>query len=459
VELQLPPALGGPAKAHADDQEPRAPISGRPIPGCRIPDIVCGRPMNYSRTLDASDGARYRYTRVGGLLLCLDQNPLRLFHLLQTRGRPFRLARQVVNRRPLRVFFECVKLLNIARLVAVLALIKYSAPVWQRNVISFSQFGHVGLKLRIGGYKLFDLERERVITRFSPDLSDAVVACQIKRAREAATCSFAPAVGNISIADRSYTEHYHNGHPLAIVRMSLERKFSDHVIPVIAEIILAREPALVTVQPYVQSLREEIANGASSLRGTLRGSARNEEELERILGFVSEQCGVLMASGWRSVALSLSHGDLHGGNILLTRDGPTVIDWNNLGTKSILYDLHMGLFRAARPVKRLQPAYSSDAASVAMFGRQIEAMAHTLVRRLELRCPSAALTLDPFELTGPIYRRLFYVEWVAKAIEKFSEDTSAPGLQRRFEHTVRWIENFSGLEEALSPRPKAESPA
>jgi hypothetical protein len=399
----------------------------------------------------------YRYRRIGTLYVCLDQNVARMAWLLWFRANPFMLEKRRTTRPLHRVYFAMVKALRILRFALVVSASRAGLLRQQPAAsVTLPFFGNIATRLRIGGYKLFDLAAGTVITSLAPDHDLEVVSTQITRAEDAARLGFAPAVLEADESRRCYTESYFNAPPLSALRIRTDERLHGYIVPTIAKLLTANPPRRVRLTDYVGEMRGIIFGDSRGIAHPMFGRCLDARRVQVVRWFVEEQCALLSGSPWSEVFLSDSHGDLHAANILLDESGTVVIDWNNFTRKSILYDLHMVLFRLYRPIRPSRPSATPEANAPAVLTEKINVTIRSLQRDLQARCPQLAEGLEPAAAGEDHYRRLFYLEFMCKAIEKFWENTSPEALARRLDHTIRWVENFRDFEDSMALRDRAD---
>jgi hypothetical protein len=393
---------------------------------------------------------RYRYGQSGNIYICFDQSYLRLFRLLWSHARPFGLDRPLLVEQPQRLIFSAAKAWRILRLIGGTVVERYGLKQPSASTVSMPHFGNVALRLRIGGYKFFDLASDTVITAYSSELSDDIVQAQIARVREASQYAFSPAARYQNVAGRFYAEAYINGYPLSMICLDGESRLRDYIVPIIGDIIAADRPENVGLQHYVSALKERIMGNTRGFANPVLSSCLAEDGGAVVRDFVEETCAVLQDVRWKEVLLVPTHGDLHPGNVLLTETGVTLIDWENFQKKSVLYDLHTVLFRGDGAIRRPKTASSWDTEAICTLRSRIEVSVDLLRARLRDRSPEFALHLEPSSEAAEAYRHIFYLEFFSKAIEKFWEKCEPVSLRARSAHTRIWAERFAGFERGLA---------
>lgn len=370
----------------------------------------------------------HRYGLARGFLLNLSVSPLRLALLLWQQGSSLGLEDKLPQPGWQLVPQLLLKTYRVARLSLALAFYQSG-----RGVLELPGYGQLGLALRLGGYKLFDLAASSVLTLFSEDLPAELVSTQIAKAEQAGRHPFAPAVTASNVGERWYKEPYLLGRRLPPLE-SQPSLLTTHFFPLFLDLIKAEPAQSLELQQYARQLQDFALGEARGLAHPALYSRLNLEQAQRLTAFFETTVAGLQQEG--QVYLVLSHGDLHEHNVLDTLQGLRLIDWNNLGYRSLGYDLYTLLFRTYQPVRAFwsrqhrPPQPQAIAVAAADFERAV------------------AVHLPAFagQLSKKTSRQLFYLEFLCKGIDKFWENPTPEAAHHRLEHLRAWTTTFARYE-------------
>jgi hypothetical protein len=291
-------------------------------------------------------------------------------------------------------------------------------------VLDLPVYGNLCLPVH-RGYRAFDFHRDTVARVFSSDVDSAIVSAEIEGVRTAGQLDFAPTVRRWDVEERWYEEDFVIGCPGRIMSRSepaalLETYLLD-VAPCIERLILLQAPVVKGLGEYVDEVMEGLEDGRLS-RPEL--DARKVDLIRR---FVSSTSDRLYLEGDRRIDLVFSHGDFSLVNILKTRDGIAVIDWESAGRRSTLFDLY-NYFLTELYYERVSTNLVPE----------INEAISSLQSNLAFKSPRIAQSLS---LLAQTYRRLYYLERVLLLLERELSDKLLDVVQRS-------IDVFSRYEEA-----------
>jgi hypothetical protein len=361
---------------------------------------------------------RYQYTRVGRTYLCLQQNPVSLAWFLCLMNKPLGLGSLGLVRR------------KAARMVAAFALRQLRLRR-RASMLELPVFGHLCLQAH-GGYRVFDFRRKSVARVFAPEIDVAYVASEIARARDASLLDFVPTVRRWNAQERWYEEDFVIGHPgrsLARSKASdLLQTYCQNIEPCIEGMILLQTPLRTDLIEYVDRTINILEDDGLSTPDMDR------KKVDTVRRFVEAAAERLRIEGNRqatAVDLVFSHGDFSLVNIIDTKNGIKVIDWESAGRRSVLFDLH-NYFLTEVYYKRATPSIVSE----------IDQAIASLRARLAPNAPDLAETLPTLVQT---YRQLYYLERVCTLLERALSD-------KRLDVILRSINVFERYEQAVTQR-------
>jgi len=312
------------------------------------------------------------------------------------------------------------------KLILVFVLYKYQ---W-RNIeqaVSLPKYGQVCFPVH-QGYKIFDLRKGVVTKVFDGDVSVSVMRDEIDMLRRASQIEFAPSLNQWHMGDKWYEEEFLYG---ALDSSSpppdsktLGKKFEDEIVPFLCHLVLLQQPTIIRrASEYVEgviqysdfsrlSIEEPVPEYCNAL------SKCFEEMVERIRG-----------EGNCSIFLVFAHGDFVPANMVNTRDGIKLIDWEHAGCRSALFDFYSYFFN--RTVSRKIPVRS--------IVSEIDAALPIFLDRVSRKAPDVSESICRWE---ECYRWTFFIEILSKLV---SRERSDKNLDIK-NYIVRYIHTFAEYE-------------
>jgi hypothetical protein len=328
----------------------------------------------------------YKYARISNRFFCLQQNPIRLAFYLYFLNKSQQLhlgsARYSVFR-------------TIAK------LIQYQLRLGENfRVLELPFYSNLCLRVH-RGYKFFNFKRKTVVKSIEAEVSPFYVASEINAVRKASSLDFAPKIRNWNIPDRWYEEdfvngslcHLNSGSHTFFTHGIFQRELAD----CFEEMILLQIPVIVDIQEYTNRLAEIIAKRKAS---TTLIDKTKLSSLDRFIELTTKSIYLKKIK----IPLVFSHGDFSLVNILNTKNGKKVIDWEGANTRNPLYDLY-NFF--------LTELYYNRAAKSLVT--EINGAILNLHARLKRKVPEISATIMEF---SPIYRQLYYLERVCLLFER-----------------------------------------
>lgn len=195
--------------------------------------------------------------------------------------------------------------------------------------------GTLCLRAQIG-FLVLDFDRSLVFHVFSPKVDAATFAARQQMFSGAAAFSFAPKLRKVSASEQWLATDYIEGREWRHLVAANERQFiatlEDEVLPCLQELATSAEMAVVDAQVYVGQLAERIKEEIAARWPDARWLFR----------FV-QKC-VNRVAGTQNLILGKSHGDFVHPNLIGSKVGLRVIDWNTIGSRSIVHDVHAFVF-------------------------------------------------------------------------------------------------------------------
>ena len=257
-------------------------------------------------------------------------------------------------------------------------------------------YGHICAPVH-KGYKVFNVVGGVVRKIYDRDVETSDIAKEIDQLRSTSRFDFAPRLKEFSISERWYEEEYLRGSPdnpqTPPNSGTVLRKFQGELVQHLNRLILIdrplRKPALYYVKECLKNVDAGLpANGGSPMGECLKTKAFLHSIVER-----------LRAEMNRPIFLVFTHGDFIPDNMVNTRGGIRLVDWEGAGYRSALFDFYSFFFY--RAVCRDVP--------IETVASEIGQAFSSFVSQMSAKDP--ALSASAIELED-VYRRVFYVEQI-----------------------------------------------
>jgi len=309
----------------------------------------------------------------------LNQDPIRLAFYLYFFDKSLQLHPGIIRVSPF----------NVSKKIIQLRLRVFK----RRNIIKLPFYGCLCLPVH-HGFKIFNFKKKTVIKSFLPEVHLTAVANEIEALQKASLLNFAPKLRGWSIDDRWYEEDFINGRPFYANPRS-ETKiaitiFYREILPCLKKMILLKQAKEVTFSTYVGKIIKYITRRLGSIP-SLKQTERNA-----INQFMEINNKALLSPKKAEVPLVFSHGDFSLINMLKTKNGIKVIDWEGADFRNPLYDL-FNYFFTELYYKRIPIKISQE---------MIKAVG-ALKLSVKADLPEIANSLEP---SSEIYRKLYYLE-------------------------------------------------
>jgi hypothetical protein len=359
---------------------------------------------------------QYTYVQIRGkVYLCLQQNLAVLAWLLAIKGRALGFGRESLMTTFANPWLLASWLKN---------LLQYQFNIRKSDSrLELPFYGNICLLVN-RGYKIFDLQRERVVKIFKDDVDMAAIRSEIERVRNVGRYDFAPSVRRWDIEARWYEEDYVNGSLITSSDMNIYSKnYYQYAAPCIERMIFCEDLQVTNVAEYVNNMMDVFLD-------RLLGDGSDRSSVRPIQDFMHLIADDLCNAGDLRIHLALSHGDFDHCPVLRTKQGIKVIDWEYMAYRSLLFDLY-NYFMVQLFWKDTVPGLVSE----------IDSALSSMQARLALRAPDVAESLRPLVR---VYRLLYYIERICSVVEVRGRDIKC---------MQRWIEAFNGYEEMVAGVP------
>lgn len=354
-------------------------------------------------------------------------------------------------------FFAWMLLFKKNALITLQPWRKKNIPLWKRlcsryywdtikhnliNIIFFIQcrfglrnletvqlpvYGHFGTHVH-KGYKIFNLYSNTVTKIFDADVSRSCIMQEIGRLKKVSQISFAPSLRKWNINERWHQEDYIQSN-IATAHRSPDsdiflKAFYREAMPCLNSLILFQSPQTKNLSRYLREIMG-ILEKSEFLREKLV-----LEEAVMFDEFVHTTVKRLNAMVDCAVSLVLSHGDFCPANLLNSKDGLKVIDWESTEPRSLLFDFYSYFFH--RPVSSKFP--------VAQMVSEVNEALPYFISQLSLMSPDIT---DNLLASVKTYRHLYYIERLCMLVER---DLTDKNVSMK-DYIFRYIKAFQAYED------------
>jgi hypothetical protein len=261
------------------------------------------------------------------------------------------------------------------------------------------------------------------------EVDPRIVAREIEGVQKAGLLDFAPSILSQDVEGRWYEEDFVRGIPCFSASHSGSASFlkiyHGNIAPCLEQMIFLRAVTQKNLSEYLVDII-----------GILENSDLSNPELERkktysIRGFIESIVGRLRLCEDCRVDLVFSHGDFSLMNILITKNGIKVIDWESASNRSLLFDLFNYFFT--------ELYYRRATTSLV---HEINEAILSLRSRIVTKAPDLAGAMVSL---SDVYRRLYYVERICMLLDRQLSNTLLDVI-------LRSIEVFNSFEEVRDGR-------
>ncbi len=372
----------------------------------------------------------YKYFRVNNFLYPISINPFLLTYIFLRSAQPLDYVFSLKAKR------ESVRnLKKIILSVAAFCKDKYYSRLINPRSLDIIELEFDGLlaKKVNKGIKILDLKNSEIIKVFSLDVSPEKRKKEIENLLYLSSLkSYSPPLMGYGKDYRYYREKYIRG-----IRADYfgdwkgwKENLENIVTHLIAEFITLT-PQQAQRNNYLKKITDKALKKLS-----LSAGLQNEKE-RRIVDFLT-QCGnEKLKAPSEMIYLGFSHGDFSQKHILIDKKNDyTVIDWETMGIRSILFDFYNCIFH------RFNRRNIQEEAEIPLL---IDGSLNILHQKIAEKSHDLALVLaKDIELNSDLYRIIYYIERICRIIEFQVMDN------RMLDVILRWIANFKRYEGYLT---------
>ncbi len=282
------------------------------------------------------------------------------------------------------------------------------------------------------GYKIFDLHKGVVAKVFDPDVKSSSILNEIEGLKKISLIDCAPSLIRWDVKERWYEEEYVSGtsNEASHERLDSEillKKFYHDISPCLESLILSQNPMTKNLIEYINEIIKILEVSRLSRQES------SVSEFNKIESFIDSMVNCLHVEANCSIHLVFTHGDFCPANMLNTKHGMRILDWEGATFRSALFDFFSYFFY--RPVCRKVP--------IRTMALEISQALPLFIWKFSEKSPDVARSVLPSE---KIYRWVFYVELLCKEVEREMTDKNLNILQGILEY----IDAFNCYEELLA---------
>jgi len=384
-------------------------------------------------------GRRYQYVKIQGepkRFFCLQQSPFYLTWLLFFKKNtllPFTVENSFKKSSPQWMFKELRRYYSFARtnVLMVASFIKHKFHIKKNDLLVDMPFYGQICVLVNKGHKILDIHRGTAIKVYRNNVDITTITDELDRLKNGSLFEFAPTIRRWNIEERWYEEDYINGtldysfYPCDTT--TLLKKFSRDVSPYLETLMLYRSPVTENVSDYIYGMKSALRNG------DFLSHVSDEQKTGSIWTFFDFVSARILADGNMPVYLVLSHGDFCPANMLNTKQGLKIIDWESATSRSALFDFYSYFF--------FRPLHQN--LSLDQFSSEIISALPLFLSELDMAAPEMTAALRSADKK---YRWLFYIERIYMLIERQRYDTKLNVMENIF----KYIDIFRQYEEICS---------
>ncbi len=302
-------------------------------------------------------------------------------------------------------------------------------------VVELPRYGQICLFVH-KGYKVFDFHKKVVMKVFDQDIDPSVIQEEIDLLLQISKFDFAPSIRKWNVEERWYEEELLQGtldasyNPLD--SENVLPKFHDHVVQRLKTLILFQEPKAINAVTYLTDMTTIIPDSR------LATQESTMQEFKSTANFVDLIVGQFRREGDCPILLVFTHGDLVPANMLNTKHGMKIIDWEGAGYRSALFDFYSYFFNQV----------SWREVPVNVLVAEIEGglpMCISELTQQALEISRSLITLEKF------YRWTFYVEMICRLVDRAMTDKNLPMIKYLRNYTnafIRYEEFLSQKDES-----------
>jgi thiamine kinase-like enzyme len=277
------------------------------------------------------------------------------------------------------------------------------------------------------GHKIFDQRQKLAIKIYRNDVDEMLIRKELKRIAIGSHFKFGVLLKRVNIEERYYQEEYVKGDldysPIPIRLEKLLEKFVKDIVPCLFKMMLYEEPMLVNLYCYINKLQENLE------KQNLKSKSIDDHNIEKVVRFISSIKEKFNYKQNTSIFIAFSHGDFCPANMLNTKEGLRVLDWESAFMRSVFFDFYSYFFFRALHQKHL------------LFDLMLEInlAVQVYLSRIKIKCPMVA---EVVKTNIKLYRWIFYIERIYMMVDRVMYDTKLDVKK----NISRYIDTFIAFE-------------
>jgi hypothetical protein len=352
----------------------------------------------------------YPYVEINGQFFYLKQNPILLGWYLFYKTKSLNYRRAFSIKRKIRI-------------LKVFILI-YCGLV-KKSVVSFPFPGNLILRVH-GGYRIFNFSRKIVTKVIEARPNFSANLDEVARVKITNQFDFTPKIVHWDDEQGWYEEElvigtiaYLNFHGDSAAFLN---KFEQDISTCLVKMILLQPPSTTTVGAIINQCNQIWENSRSILQEL------DLRKAELIEDFFIHIIAKLSKSSEQLIYKIITHGDFSLRNMLNTKDGLTVIDWEGIAQRSLLFDFYNFFLT--------ELYYNRTSTNLIRETRE------AIVCLEEKLNPKNSEVAEHFIAFADVYRLIYYIERICMLLER--------GIDKKIlEVTGRSIQIFWEYEKAI----------
>jgi Phosphotransferase enzyme family len=274
------------------------------------------------------------------------------------------------------------------------------------TAIKLPIYGHLCAPVH-KGYKVFDVLGGVVRKVFDHDVNTSVIADEIERLKAVSEFDFAPRLRRWNIAARWYEEEYLRGSTdnpqIPPDSSAVLKKFRRELIQHLNRLTLVQQPVAKPAIDYIAEIMHVLKiDGLANVSST-------RSEFFKTKPFLDSMVERLSAEVNCSIVLVFTHGDFIPDNMVITRRGIRLIDWEGAGYRSALFDFYSFFFY--RAVCKDVP--------INTVASEINQALSFFISQLPRKDPDISASLIRLE---NVYRWVYYIEQLCGDLKRMLTD-------------------------------------
>ncbi len=295
------------------------------------------------------------------------------------------------------------------------------------RVIQVPIFGQFGIPAH-RGFKVFDLNNGVVGKVFDSDVPLPSIANEIEGLKKASHFDFAPTLKSWNVEERWHEEEYVSATSNESSHRRLDseivlKKFRDEVAPCLKSLILFQKPEVRNLKEFIDETVQVVE------MSPLASNGQTISEFREIKSFLDSMIQRVSSREKHFIYLVFTHGDFCPANMVNTRSGIRVLDWEGAKCRSVLFDFYSYFFY--RPVSLKIP--------VDNIVPEIEGALPFVTSMLVKDRPTIVESLRSLH---DDYRWVYYIEQICSEMQREMTDKNLPIL----DYILRYIEAFNQYE-------------